>query len=75
MDTALWFLRLALVGLGASLTKSGIGDEALWEVVAGATVAIVGAVWSFVARQQALATPPPNWPPAVVDDIRRGPGR
>jgi hypothetical protein len=60
MDTALWALRMALVALGAVMAKAGIGDAALWEAVTGAVLAVAGAVWSYVARQKALATVPPG---------------
>jgi hypothetical protein len=60
MDTTLWAMRMALVAAGAVLAKQGVGDAAMWEAIGGAVVAAAGAVWSWRARQKALATVPPG---------------
>ena len=59
MDTILWLIRVAGMSLGPALAARGIGDEALWSEVAGATAFVASAVWSYLARQQAVATVPP----------------
>lgn len=58
MDQAMWLARILLMQAGAFLAARGIGDEALWQAVAGGILAIGTAVWSYIARRQALATVP-----------------
>lgn len=60
MDSMLWLVRILLMNGGTYLAARGYGDTELWGHVAGAVVAIVGAVWSYIARRQALAETPPN---------------
>lgn len=58
MDSMLWLIRMVLMNGGTYLAARGYGDAALWEAIAGGVAAIAGAIWSFFARQQALAAPP-----------------
>lgn len=74
MDQVLWLLRVALMSGGSALASRGIGDAGLWEAVAGAVVAIAGAVWSYFARQSAIAAPPPGMAEQLAE-LRRAVGR
>jgi hypothetical protein len=56
----LWAVRMAIISGGAALTARGFGDATVWEAVAGGAVALAGAVWSWRARKQQLATVPPG---------------
>jgi hypothetical protein len=59
LGAALWAVRMAVISGGSVLTARGFGDAGVWEAVAGAVVALGGAVWSWRARKQQLATVPP----------------
>lgn len=58
LGVALWAARYGLGVLGGYLVSRGYLDDATWQTVAGAVMSLIGAGWSIVARQRALATPP-----------------
>jgi hypothetical protein len=60
MDQVLHVVRMLGLAFGGALSARGIGDAALWEAIVGAVVLAANAVWSYRARQQALATVPPE---------------
>lgn len=55
MDNILWLVRVALIAIGSALTQRGVGDAQMWAEVVGAVLAVVGAVWSYLARTQLKA--------------------
>lgn len=67
---ALWFVRMAMLQLGAVMTARGIGDEATWQAVTGGALALGTMTWSWVATRKQIAQPPPGVPP-IVDEIER----
>lgn len=58
MDQALWLARVLLLQAGAVMASRGIGDAAMWEAVTGGAISVAAALWSYRARQAALAAPP-----------------
>lgn len=57
---ALWFIRILLMGAGNWLTARGYMDDAMWQQISGAVITLAGAVWSWRARQAAIAMEPPR---------------
>ena len=49
-DKVLGIVRHSLTFVGGILIMKGYGDEAIWQEITGATITLIGSIWSVVSK-------------------------
>jgi hypothetical protein len=49
-DKVLGIVRHSLTFVGGILIMKGYGDEAIWQEITGASITLIGGIWSVISK-------------------------